>query len=186
MSCRLHEVGVPLNLRGKRRLPARRLLPSKPCATLDLSRRLRMDGNSPSVSPTDLHRRLGTASAPVVVDVRRAVPDASTDRLIVAAFHAPPDDVERWRRDLPAERPVVVYCRQGHEVSQGVTSALRAAGVDAAYLEGGIAGWVEQRLPTRRIVNPSDKWVTREHPKIDRIACPWLISRFVNPLAEFI
>jgi len=28
--------------------------------------------------------------------------------------------------------------------------------------------------------------VTREHPKIDRIACPWLISRFVNPDAEFI
>ena len=31
-----------------------------------------------------------------------------------------------------------------------------------------------------------NKWVTREHPKIDRIACPWLISRFVNPEAEFI
>jgi hypothetical protein len=28
--------------------------------------------------------------------------------------------------------------------------------------------------------------VTREHPKIDRIACPWLISRFINPEAEFI
>jgi hypothetical protein len=30
------------------------------------------------------------------------------------------------------------------------------------------------------------KWVTREHPKIDRIACPWLIRRFVEPGAEFI
>src|ERR1700694_1243232 len=30
------------------------------------------------------------------------------------------------------------------------------------------------------------KWVTRQHPKIDRIACPWLISRFINPNAEFI
>jgi hypothetical protein len=28
--------------------------------------------------------------------------------------------------------------------------------------------------------------VTREHPKIDRIACPWLVSRFINPAAEFI
>ena len=28
--------------------------------------------------------------------------------------------------------------------------------------------------------------MTREHPKIDRIACPWLVSRFINPLAEFI
>jgi len=81
---------------------------------------------------------------------------------------------------------VVVYCVHGHEVSQGVTRALRTAGVDAAYLEGGIAGWTEKRLPTRRIVGSSDKWVTREHPKIDRIACPWLISRFINPNAEFI
>ncbi len=29
------------------------------------------------------------------------------------------------------------------------------------------------------------KWVTRERPKIDRVACPWLIARFVDPKAEF-
>ncbi len=34
------------------------------------------------------------------------------------------------------------------------------------------------RVPTR--------WVTRERPKIDRIACPWLIRRFIDPDAEFI
>ena len=30
------------------------------------------------------------------------------------------------------------------------------------------------------------KWITRERPKIDRIACPWLITRFVDPQAEFL
>jgi hypothetical protein len=30
------------------------------------------------------------------------------------------------------------------------------------------------------------KWITRERPKIDRIACPWLIKNFVDPEAEFI
>lgn len=30
------------------------------------------------------------------------------------------------------------------------------------------------------------KWITREHPKIDRIACPWLIKRFIDPSAEII
>jgi hypothetical protein len=30
------------------------------------------------------------------------------------------------------------------------------------------------------------KWVTREHPKIDRIACPWLISRFIDRAPEFL
>jgi hypothetical protein len=30
------------------------------------------------------------------------------------------------------------------------------------------------------------KWITRERPKIDRIACPWLIKKFVDPDAEFL
>jgi len=30
------------------------------------------------------------------------------------------------------------------------------------------------------------KWVTRERPKIDRIACPWLIARFIDPEAQFL
>ena len=30
------------------------------------------------------------------------------------------------------------------------------------------------------------KWVTRERPKVDRIACPWLIRRFVDPEARFL
>ena len=30
------------------------------------------------------------------------------------------------------------------------------------------------------------RWITREHPKIDRVACPWLISRFIDDSAEFL
>lgn len=30
------------------------------------------------------------------------------------------------------------------------------------------------------------QWITRERPKIDRIACPWLIKRFIDPSAEFL
>ena len=72
-------------------------------------------------------------------------------------------------------------------MSQGVAAALVAAGNDAVYLDGGIAGWIEQQLPTRRNIGTTpSKWVTREHPKIDRIACPWLIRRFIDPNAEFI
>jgi hypothetical protein len=72
-------------------------------------------------------------------------------------------------------------------VSQGVAGALRNAGFQATYLEGGIAAWVDRKLPTRRKRNAAEnKWVTREHPKIDRIACPWLVSRFITPEAEFI
>ena len=40
--------------------------------------------------------------------------------------------------------------------------------------------------PRRKRDATENKWVTREHPEIDRIACPWLISRFIKPDAEFI
>lgn len=30
------------------------------------------------------------------------------------------------------------------------------------------------------------KWVTREHPRTDRIACPWLIRKFIDPTAEIV
>jgi rhodanese-related sulfurtransferase len=146
-----------------------------------------MQQGLPSISPADLYARLGTAAAPSVVDVRRAADFATAGELIVSAFHRNPDTVEQWPRDLPGGRQVVVHCVHGRQVSQGVAAALRAAGVDALYLQDGIAGWIAEGLPTRRRLGASPgKWVTREHPKIDRIACPWLIRRFVDPQAEFI
>src|SRR5882757_4159237 len=147
-----------------------------------------MTQNQTSISPADLYAKLGTALAPAVVDVRRPADFANADALIVSAFHCDPDEVAQWAKELPKGRPVVVYCVHGRQVSQGAAAALRAAGHDAAYLDGGIADWIEQGLPTRRPVGGAApaKWVTREHPKIDRIACPWLIRRFIDPRAEFI
>ena len=144
-------------------------------------------GTSPSISPRDLYQRLGTAQAPIVIDVRKAAAFAASDRCIVAAFHRVPEDVARWSRELPAGWPVVVHCVHGHEVSRNTAAALAAAGHNASYLVGGIADWSEAALPTRRkVAAATGKWVTRERPKIDRIACPWLIKRFIDPAAEFI
>jgi rhodanese-related sulfurtransferase len=121
------------------------------------------------------------------VDVRRQDAFGNDNRLIIGALRRLPEEVEHWRKDFSASRPIVAYCNHGREVSQGVAEELRRAGVNAVYLEGGIGGWKELKLPTRRKRDASEnKWVTREHPKIDRIACPWLISRFVNPDAKFI
>jgi rhodanese-related sulfurtransferase len=146
-----------------------------------------MDGKVAPVSPSELYARLGTAAAPLLLDVRRDAAFDADDQLIIGAARRSPENVTLWSRDLPAGRPVVTYCVHGHEVSQGAAAALRTAGAQATYLEGGIAGWKERHMPTRRKRGPvENKWVTREHPKIDRIACPWLVSRFVNPDAEFI
>jgi rhodanese-related sulfurtransferase len=144
-----------------------------------------MDGMS--VSPQELYARLGTAAAPVLVDVRRAEAFCADQAVIIGAIHRLPESVPDWLADLPKNRQVVVYCVHGHDVSQGVAKILQNTGIKAAYLEGGVADWKERQLPTRRKRDASEnKWVTREHPKIDRIACPWLVSRFVNPDAEFI
>jgi rhodanese-related sulfurtransferase len=146
-----------------------------------------MRGPKPSISPHDLYLGLGTAAAPTVVDVRDDSAFASADRLLVGATHQRPDRVDQWRSSLPPGRPVIAYCEHGNEVSQSVTAALRTAGIDAAFLEGGIAAWKDAGLPTRRKIGVTPgKWVTRERPKIDRIACPWLISRFIDPQAEFV
>ncbi len=146
-----------------------------------------MDGRTPSLSPSDLYSRLGTESAPVLVDVRPPTEFAGDDCLIVGAVHRDPDQAELWLKRLPSGRPVVIYCSAGDGDSRRLTSILASAGMQAAYLERGIAGWKKLGLPTRkRIRGLSNQWVTREHPKIDRIACPWLVTRFVNPDAEFL
>ena len=144
-----------------------------------------MDG--PKISPQQLYVRLGTSAAPLVVDVRRAEAFGAEDTMIIGAVRRTPEDVATWRAKLPKDHDVAVYCVHGKEVSQGVAKALKEAGIGAAFVEGGIAAWKESGLPTRRKRDASEsKWVTREHPKIDRIACPWLVSRFVKPDAEFI
>jgi rhodanese-related sulfurtransferase len=144
-----------------------------------------MDGQA--LSPQHLYTRLGTGAAPLIIDVRRADAFDADDKMIIGAVRRTPEDAATWRANLSKGRDVVVHCVRGGEVSQGVAKSLKEAGIRAAFIEGGIAAWKDQGLPTRRKRDPSEnKWVTREHPKIDRIACPWLISRFVKPDAEFI
>jgi rhodanese-related sulfurtransferase len=146
-----------------------------------------MDGNPASVSPSELYGRLGTAAAPMLIDVRRNDAFNADDKLIIGACHRPPQDVGIWLSELPTSRPVVAYCSHGREVSQGVAASLLAAGIKATYLEGGVSAWNANSLPTRKKLDAGERnWITREHPKIDRIACPWVISRFINPNAKFI
>ncbi|MDB5504729.1 MAG: hypothetical protein JWR89_4631, partial [Tardiphaga sp.] len=75
----------------------------------------------------------------------------------------------------------------------GVAAWLRHAGVPAETLDGGFEAWKAAKLPAVPVAKlpPPDAqgrtvWVTRSRPKIDRIACPWLIRRFVDPNAVFL
>jgi len=135
-----------------------------------------------SISAASLKQSILGAEPPLVIDVRRNARFLEAGDLILGALRRDPERVEQWRKTLPQAARVVVYCVHGHEVSQNVAKAL-----GARYLEGGIEAWRESGGDLfKKPQNSSSRWVTRERPKIDRIACPWLIRRFVDPDAEFL
>jgi rhodanese-related sulfurtransferase len=146
-----------------------------------------MDQAAPTILPDEFNPLLGAVSAPVLVDLRSAEQISTTERLIPGAIRRSPADVQTWWTDLPPGRAVVVFDLSGAEKSSSTAETLRRHGLHARHLDGGFAAWRERKLPTRRVTAANEaKWVTRERPKIDRIACPWLVRRFINPSAEFI
>ena len=154
-----------------------------------------MDTAIPSpISVSTLLASRGSASSPLVIDVRRAQAFEADPYLLAGATWRDPFATEEWIKFLPRHVAIVVYCLHGHEISKNACAALRSAGLDAQFLVGGIEDWKASGGPLIRKqsqpsipspINAPSKWITRERPKIDRIACPWLIRRFIDPLAEF-
>ena len=143
-----------------------------------------------AISVDSLYARLGLPDSPLVVDVRRDADIQAQPRMIPGALRRDPRQVADWLVHLPATPLTIVYCRHGEQVSRTAADVLSASGYAARHLEGGIEGWVAAGHPTVRIraefrVPGGSRWVTRERPKIDRLACPWLIRRFIDPEAQF-
>ena len=76
-----------------------------------------------------------------VLDVRRAGVFATARTLIPGAHWRDPAAVATWARDGPRDKEIVVYCVYGHEVGRATALRLRAQGVKARFLRGGIDGW---------------------------------------------
>jgi len=163
-----------------------------------------VDTALPSISPSELQQLIGRPQPPLLLDVRRPGHFAASERLLAGAMHCAPEDVPALARGGPP-REVVVYCVYGHNVSEDAVRTLRSAGWNARLLQGGIEGgepgvdrlediahWRSTVLPSIRKrpelgvtgERPS-RWITRSRPKIDRIACPWLVLRFIDPRAQF-
>ena len=133
-----------------------------------------------SITAAELKQSLRTSTPPLVIDVRRNARFLESPYFIKGALRRDPERLVEWKRALP-NADIVVYCVHGHEVSQNAAKAL-----GARYLEGGIEHWREERGETiAKPVGAPTRWVTRERPKIDRIACPWLIRRFIDADAKF-
>jgi len=140
-----------------------------------------------AMSSSDLRAAIEGGMPPILIDVRRRAAFLESDAMASGALRRDPEEVDRWAKTLPAASSVVVYCVHGREVSQTAAAALHDAGIPALYLEGGLEGWkAAQGKLDRKPRGGATRWVTRERPKIDRIACPWLIARFVDARAEFL
>jgi rhodanese-related sulfurtransferase len=145
-----------------------------------------------TISPDKLSKLIGTANTPALIDVRTDEDFAADPRLIPGAVRRNHNEAPDWGEEFSG-RPAVVVCLRGQKLAQGTAAWLRYLDVPAEALEGGFEGWKAAKLP----LVPAEKlpardakgrtvWVTRARPKIDRIACPWLIRRFVDPNAVFL
>jgi rhodanese-related sulfurtransferase len=145
-----------------------------------------------TISVEKLARLVGTPSAPAIVDVRTEEDFSADPRLIPASVRHSHGEPWRWAGEIP-RRSAVVVCQKGKKLSHGAAAWLRHQGIEAESLDGGYEAWLAGGQPVLRTetLPPRDAmgrtiWVTRERPKIDRIACPWLIKRFVDPAAVFL
>ena len=152
------------------------------------------------ISPAELAARMGSPDAPLLLDVRRPARFADSTHMLASARWYAPDAVASLVLEGPP-REMVVYCVHGHELSQQAAATLRQAGWNARFLSGGFDGGepgvdTPQEIAAWRAVRPlalrkrpdlgvdgvrASTWITRERPKIDRVACPWLVRRFIDP-----
>jgi len=144
------------------------------------------------ITISQLSRLIGLPAAPVIIDVRTPLEFAADPRLIPCSLRREAAEARVWAAELIGRHAIVV-CSDGGAGSQGAAAWLRQEKISAETLEGGYSAWsaaggllVEPgRLPLRDDAG-STVWVTRARPKIDRIACPWLIRRFIDPNAGFL
>jgi rhodanese-related sulfurtransferase len=139
------------------------------------------------ITATQLSRLIGLPGTPVLIDVRTDHEFKADPHLIPAAQRHPSTGAEAWCRRY-AGQPIVVVCQSGGTPSQAVAARLRHEGFEAQTLEDGYDAWRELRQPLVRAskIPPRDNegrtvWVTRARPKVVRVACPWLIRRFIDP-----
>ena len=145
-----------------------------------------------STSSTDSLRLVGTPDAPLFVDVRKAADFAASDYFIPGAVRWDYDANQPEPPEINGATHAVAYCVKGLHVGISGAEKLRTPNREATFLEGGLRQWMEtdaprvKKRPDLGVTGESiSRWVTRARPKIDRIACPWLVRRFIDPRAEF-
>jgi rhodanese-related sulfurtransferase len=145
-----------------------------------------------SITVAQFSRLIGLPNAPAIVDVRIDEDYRADPRLLPGSFRRDYRGMGNWAAEYRG-KSVIVVCHRGQKLSEGTAAWLRHEGIEAQTLEGGFEAWKKagellvrtDKLPTRDEKGRT-VWVSRSRPKIDRIACPWLIRRFIDPKAVFL
>lgn len=139
-----------------------------------------------SMTPAQLFRLIGTPEAPRIIDVRTAEDFATDPRLVPTSRRVAHDAIATL--PLAPGARIAVLCQRGAKLSEGAAAILRVRGALAEVVEGGFLACAEAGMPLSpaAVLPATHDWVTRHRPKIDRIACPWLIRRFIDPHANFL
>ncbi|WP_420862803.1 chromate resistance protein ChrB domain-containing protein [Algirhabdus cladophorae] len=144
-----------------------------------------------ALTPAVLNRFIGTPTCPVLIDICTDEDFALDPQLIPTSRRHPFKQIETLVPELQGQS-VVIICQKGLKLSQGAAAMLRSHSIQADFLDGGHMAWADaggSLIPAAKIPdtqNGSTLWVTRHRPKVDRIACPWLIRRFIDPKARFL
>jgi len=140
-----------------------------------------------TIDPIELQNKLFTSAAPIVIDVRKLPAFDQSGSIIPTACWQDYLQTDIWGHGLSENTEIVLYCVHGHQVSQTAATLLQSTGKKARYLRGGFAAWQAINGPTISAQAAqkyqATAWLTHERPSINRIACYWLIRRFINPQA---
>ncbi|MBY5591854.1 superoxide dismutase [Rhizobium leguminosarum] len=93
------------------------------------------------VAPEDLLARLQRQEDLVVLDVCLAEDLPKRGDMLLGAIVRPSETIAGWADELPRDKPIVVYCIYGFQVSGDAVAELRRRGLDVRPLAGGIAAW---------------------------------------------
>ncbi|WP_415920538.1 rhodanese-like domain-containing protein [Tateyamaria sp. SN6-1] len=137
-------------------------------------------------SPTEILPRLGTAQAPVLIDV--CVPeDVAADPFrLPGARRATHRDLGAALSHVNPGQPVVVTCQKGLKLSVGMAAHLRGEGHAATALDGGVLGWGAAGLPRIAEDAGAVTYVLPTQADPDTLIAAWCITRWIAPDARLL
>ena len=138
------------------------------------------------IAPDKLVRLIALPGSPRIIDLREGA-----DSAIPGSYFPAGSEPTSWA--LGERNAAILVDSAGGAAAEAAAAILRSEGRMAEVLEGGFAAWLAKGMPTVSLAHLPQRhadgrtwWVTRSRPKVDRIACPWLIRRFIDPDARFL